>query len=252
MHKTVAPMIVLFTDFGGDGPYVGQMKAVFAQQAPGMPVIDMLHNAPRFNAQASAHLLAAYVSAFPKGSVILGVVDPSVGSAQRKPIIANIAQRWYVGPANGLFDVLAARALDAQQKVSYWEITWRPKHLSNSFHGRDLFAPVAAQLARGETPQGDEISLPVSAAAAGDLSEIIFVDHFGNVVSGLRASNVDAKARINIGEHSLAHARTFSAVPVGQGFWYENANGLVEIAVNQGNAVRTLNVTIGSRLMIDG
>jgi S-adenosyl-L-methionine hydrolase (adenosine-forming) len=252
MPKSVAPMIVLFTDFGSDGPYVGQMKAVFAQQAPAVAVIDLLHTAPRFNARASAHLLAAYVSTFPEGSVILGVVDPSVGCVERKPVIANIAGRWYVGPANGLFDVLAARALVAQQKFTFLEISRRPQELSNSFHGRDLFAPVAAQLAQGEMPTGEEISLAITPTMADDLSEIIFVDHFGNAASGLRARNVDSTAKIKIGDQKIAHARTFSEVPIGQVFWYENANGLVELAINQGDAARMMGITIGCRLEIDG
>jgi len=242
-------MIVLFTDFGSDGPYVGQMKAVLAQQAPETPVIDLLHNAPRFNAQASAHLLAAYISAFPADSVLLGVVDPGVGDGQRKAIAINIAGRWYVGPANGLFDVLAARAMLAQEDVTCWEINWQPESLSNSFHGRDLFAPVAAHLACGEMPPGVQIDWPVSAAAANDLSEVIFIDHYGNAITGLRASSVTATACLTVNEHIIMRANTFCDVAEGQTFCYENANGLMEIAINQGNVAHELNLTIGSCVM---
>jgi len=242
-------MIVLFTDFGGDGPYVGQIKAVLAQQAPETPVIDLLHNAPRFNVRASAHLLAAYISAFPADSVLLGVVDPGVGDPQRKAVVINITGRWYVGPENGLFDVLAARAILRQEEVTCWEITWRPESLSNSFHGRDLFAPVAARLARGEAPPGIQTDRLVSAAVANDLSEVIFIDHYGNAITGIRTSNIASTACLKIGEHIVMRANTFCDVAVGQAFCYENANGLMEIAINQGNAAHGLNLTIGSHVV---
>lgn len=243
-------MIVLFTDFGSDGPYVGQMKAVLAQQAAGITVIDLLCNAPRFSAQASAHLLSAYISTFPVSSVVLAVVDPGVGNMQRKPVAINIAGRWYVGPENGLFDVLAARAVAAQEEVACWEITWRPKNLSNSFHGRDLFAPVVAGLARGEEPLGARIEWTVPAIAADDLFEIIFIDHFGNAITGVRACNLDQSTGIEVSGHTLQWAKTFSDVAVGQAFCYENANGLVEFAVNQGSAAGALNLSIGDNIAI--
>ncbi len=243
-------MIVLFTDFGSDGPYVGQMKAVLAQQASETPVIDLLHTAPRFNVRASAHLLAAYISAFPADSVLLGVVDPGVGDVRRKAVAINIMGRWYVGPENGLFDVLAARAMVGQEDVTCREITWRPENLSNSFHGRDLFAPMAARLACGEIPPGVQIDWPVSVAVANDLSEVIFIDHYGNVITGVRASNIASTACLKVDERIIMRANTFCEVAVGQAFCYENANGLMEIAVNQGNAARGLGLAMGSRVAI--
>ena len=142
-------MIVLFTDFGVTGPYVGQMKAVLCQRAPTVPVIDLMHDAPNYDTQASAYLLASLVSEFPEESVFLCVVDPGVGG-QRRPVIARINRRWYVGPDNGLFNTIARHALDTSKgmsEIQWWEITWRPERLSSSFHGRDLFAPVAIILA---------------------------------------------------------------------------------------------------------
>lgn len=245
-------MIVLFTDFGNDSPYVGQLKAVLLQQAPNVPVIDLLHNAPRFDARASAHLLAAYIANFPENSVVLAVVDPGVGGAQRKPVVIKIAKRWYVGPENGLFDVLAARAIQAQESLECWEIIWRPKNLSNSFHGRDLFAPLAARLACGEISPGEQFDWPVTANAAQDLFEIIFIDHYGNAITGVRASNVNAMAALTLGGRSIGRANTFSDVAVGQAFCYENANGLIEVAINQGDAAGELNLVVGSDIAMNG
>src|SRR5688572_20369536 len=137
-------MIFLFTDFGAADLYVGQVKAVLAAQAPRVPVIDLLHDAPAFNIKAGAHLLAALAGRIPRGSVTLAVVDPGVGGP--RGAVAVLADgRWLVGPDNGLISVTAARAARAE----IFEIGWKPRTLSASFHGRDLFAPVVAMLAGG-------------------------------------------------------------------------------------------------------
>lgn len=240
-------MIILFTDFGAGGPYVGQMKAVLAQYAPTVPVIDLLNEAPRFDITASAHLLAAYVNSFPADSVFLGVVDPTVGSAERSPVIVKVDGRWFVGPGNGLFDVVAARGDDVQ----CLEITWRPELLSHSFHGRDLFAPVAARLARGELPLAEIIPSYIPSIATDDLCQIIYIDHYGNAITGVRAARLKHSSKLLIGEALLTHARIFSEVTIGQAFWYENANGLVEIAVNQGHAAKLLVLKVGDAFTID-
>ena len=106
--------------------------------ASNVPVIDLLHDAPSFNVQASAHLLAALSMQIPPGSVTLAVVDPGVGGP-RDAVALEADGNWYIGPDNGLLSVLAVRA----KACTYWRITWRPEKLSASFHGRDLFAPVA-------------------------------------------------------------------------------------------------------------
>jgi S-adenosyl-L-methionine hydrolase (adenosine-forming) len=142
-------MIALFTDFGLHGPYTGQMKAVLHQMAPGVPVIDLFADAPAGNPKAAAYLLAAYAAWFPTGTIFLCVVDPGVGG-ERPPLIIEADERWYVGPGNGLFELVQRRA----NAVRRWDITWQPERLSASFHGRDLFAPVAAMLACRAAPPG--------------------------------------------------------------------------------------------------
>ena len=117
-------MIVLFTDFGLHGPYTGQMKAVLHQMAPGIPVIDLFADAPVGNPKASAYLLAAYAVWFPAGTVFLCVVDPGVGGA-RPPIILEADGRRYVGPGNGLFELVQRRAAEARS----WHIDWKPELL---------------------------------------------------------------------------------------------------------------------------
>ena len=241
-------MIVLFTDFGNAGPYVGQMKAVLYRDCPGVPIVDLVADAPAHNPRAAAYLLAALAPEFPPGSIFLGVVDPGVGDPARRPAAVAVDGQWFVGPDNGLFNVVAARG----GTVQWWDIDWRPPRLSASFHGRDLFAPVAARIARGEAPPGtlhpaaDRI-LP---GWPQDLAEIVYIDGFGNVMTGVRAAQLAAAARVRLRKTDIVHARTFAAVPVGRLFWYENANGLVEIAVNQGSAAQVLGAAIGDAVHI--
>jgi S-adenosylmethionine hydrolase len=258
-------MIVLFTDFGLNDPYVGQMHAVLAREAPGVPVIDLFHSVPAFNIRAGAYLLPAYARDFPPGTVFVGVVDPGVGGA-RRPVMLQADQCWYVGPDNGLFEMVRRRATEYECRV----IHWRPPEMSASFHGRDLFAPVAARLARGEIPDSEPVNhfperrsaesllvrgeIPDAAPAdifwPEDLAEIIHIDHYGNGISGLRAASVSTLLAVRAGAEVLKYARVFSEVPPGTAFWYENANGLVEIAVNGGSAAARLGLRPGDPLTL--
>ena len=236
--------IFLFTDFGAADIYVGQLKSVLDRHAPGIAVIDLLHEAPAFNVRASAHLLAALATRIPAGSVTLAVVDPGVGSA-RDAVALEANGSWYLGPDNGLLSVLAARATTP----AVWRITWQPDALSASFHGRDLFAPLAAAIVRGEFPAGKAVAengLKVEWGAT-DLGEIIYIDHYGNAFTGLRAQGLGRDTRVATGSRSFEYARVFSEMPQGEVFWYENSLGLVEIAGNACSAARQLGLAVGQR-----
>ena len=236
-------MIVLFTDFGLAGPYTGQMKAILHREAPGVPIVDLFADAPACDPRASAYLLAAYSAWLPPGTVFLAVVDPGVGGV-RAALVVEADGRRFVGPDNGLFELVMRRAA----AVRACEIAWRPAVLSETFHGRDLFAPVAARLALG-TLAPDALRPIEPACRAGwpdDLPEVVYIDRYGNAMTGLRAALLPQSARLRAAGHDLARARTFSEFPSGQAFWYENANGLAEVAVNACRADTTLGLAIGS------
>jgi S-adenosylmethionine hydrolase len=235
--------ILLFTDFGSNDLYVGQVEAVLDRHAPGVRVIHLLHEAPPFNVRAAAHLLAALARDLPHGHVFLGVVDPGVGS-ERGAVVLRADGRWYVGPDNGLFSVVAARAA----ATSVWRITARSPDASPSFHGRDVFAPVAAAVATGDFPNRDVAPARELAVRFGgnDLAEVIYVDHFGNAFTGIRARDVPAARRLVANRREMAYARVFAEAAPGTTFWYENSSGLVEIAVNQGHAARELGLAVGT------
>ncbi len=235
-------MIVLYTDFGGDDPYVGQVHCAIRENGWNGPVIDLLHNAPSFDVKASAYLLAALVEELPPACVVMAVVDPGVGS-ERAPIMVQIQDRWLVGPDNGLLSVTLRRA-------EHWRchrIEWRPLRLSNSFHGRDLFAPVAAMLARGELPKHTtDFSLDACEHWPDDLPQIIYIDHYGNAMTGLRANFLDVDRRVYIDGAPLPMFWNFADAPAGTPFWYCNSIGLAEIAMKSGHAARKLGLRIGS------
>jgi S-adenosylmethionine hydrolase len=242
-------MIALFTDFGPLGPYTGQMIAALKRVAPSLEALVLMSDAPTFNPRASAYLLAALLDDLPPGAVVLGVVDPGVGG-ERRPVAVEVDGRWLVGPDNGLFAIAARRAAEAR----WYEIAWRPERLSASFHGRDLFAPVAARLALGAAPPGPPIGAAgvVGSDWLDDLTELIYVDHFGNVMTGLRAARIGTDKMLVAGGCMVRHARTFGSVNPGAAFWYENANGLCEIAVNRARADLALGLSVGLAVEVVG
>ena len=206
-----------------------------------MSVIDALHDAPDFAIEPAAHLLFSLASEYPAGTVFLAVVDPGVGG-RRDAIVVQADGRRFVGPDNGLLSILWARS----RSRKCWRIAWRPKRLTSSFHGRDLFAPVAAALATKRIPRSwlTRKAEPEVRLEGDDLARIIYIDHYGNAVTGLREFRTDW--RVRAGGRTLTYARTFEAA---RGpFWYENSMGLVEIAAPRRSAAKLLRLSIGSRV----
>ncbi|MGC2854043.1 SAM hydrolase/SAM-dependent halogenase family protein [Novispirillum sp. DQ9] len=249
-------MIVLFTDFGLEGPYLGQVRAVLHRAAPGVPVVDLFSDLPPFDPGAAAYLLPAYGGEpFPEGTVVLAVVDPGVGT-DRAPLVAQAGGRWFVGPDNGVLSRVIAQDPEARA----WRVIWRPDRLSASFHGRDLFAPVAAALASGGRP-GDgtppllceHIAPPtlVGADWPPDRAAVVYVDRYGNAMTGLRADALHPQAVLVAGGRRIRRAATFGQVPVGEVLWYANANGLVEIACNSASAAEVLGMRVGSPVAVE-
>ena len=244
VHSTaMASALVFLSDFGTEDTAVAAMKGVAYGVSAELKAFDLTHEIPAFNVWEGAYRLKQAMPYWPAGTVFVCVVDPGVGSA-RSPMLLHADGQVFVGPGNGLFEIIARRSTAFEA----WEITWRPERLSPSFHGRDLFAPAAAAHARG-----DGVAMAPMADSAwrqpdwpDDLAQVIYLDHFGNAITGLRAAGLADDGQIRAGGEILAGARTFSEVPVGQAFWYENANGLVEIAINQGSAAQQLDLIQGS------
>ncbi len=238
--------IVLFTDFGGEGPYMGQMESVIDNLAPDARVIHLLSNAPTADPLLSAYLLAALSKSFPPNTIFLAVVDPGVGG-QRAAVVLEADGQFFVGPDNGLLNTVAVHANQHQ----WFEIVWQPENCSNTFHGRDLFAPIAASLHTGSEK---EFLQPVInrevADWPADLCRIIYFDHFGNAMTGIRyQQRFDGQALL-INGIEVKQADTFCSVKKGQAFWYKNSSGLIEIAANRGNIQMILMLELGNDVII--
>jgi len=236
--------IVLFTDFGASGPYLGQMESVLRQTAPNVTVINLLSNAPIANPRLSAYLLAALRHSFPANSIFLAVVDPGVGGGRRAVVLRADGQS-FVGPDNGLLNTVAVQAENAQ----WSEIIWRPEQCSMSFHGRDIFAPIAAKLAINAA---NDLLRPFErndlSAWSRNLTEVIYFDHYGNAMTGLRYCAAFSGKILTINGFALKQADTFGAVAEQQAFWYKNSSGLIEIAVNKGRSEQQLALKLGMPL----
>ncbi|MEX0731686.1 MAG: SAM-dependent chlorinase/fluorinase [Aquisalimonadaceae bacterium] len=235
-------MFVLFTDFTLHGPYVGQLKAALHAHAPGVPVIDLMHDAPALDPRSSAFLLEPICRSLPPGCVVIGVVDPGVGTT-RPACVIEADGRWFVGPDNGLFEFVARRGRD----VRYRRLPPAGEDASPSFHGRDVFAPAAAAVLRGELP-GDEAEAAERRYRVDwgdDTPQVLYVDGYGNAITGIRGDVVSDQAIVQAGETELTRAETFGHMSRGAGFWYRNSSGLVEIAVNGGRADRILGLEVG-------
>ena len=237
-------LLFTFTDFGPGRLYTGQLHAAIAAVAPACRVVELLDDAPGFDVGASAQLLAAVLPRLPDDAVVLAVVDPGVGGA-RRALAVRADERWLVGPDNGLFDAVKVYS----RRFVAHEITWRPPALSATFHGRDLFAPVAALLAtdpaRFDGPTVDYRPRPAPAAG------IIYVDGYGNCLTGVRAADCSASARLRLGPRTLPRLQRFEQGQAGVPFCYENSLGLLEIAVNRDSAARLLGLSVGDGVVID-
>lgn len=238
-------MILTFTDFGTAGPYLGQMRAVLLRAAPEVPVVDLMSDAPAFAPHLAAVLLAALESTALPGDVVLAVVDPGVGTG-RAPLALEIDGRWFVGPDNGLFELVLRRAREARG----FRIAWRPANLSASFHGRDLFAPVAAGLARGRTDRLEPAQPTRFPERPARPAVVVYVDGYGNAMTGLEAESLPQDAVIEAGGRRLSRARTFGEVPAGEPFWYENSLGRAEIAANGTSAAALLGLAPGTQVTL--
>lgn len=243
--QTAAEFIALFTDFGVGSHYIGQVKARLYAEGITQPIIDLCADAPLFDSRASAYLLASLLGYLPQHTAIIAVVDPGVGS-DRRAILTKCDGHWLLGPDNGLLAVAINRA----KRVRLQTIQLDLKTKRYTFHGRDIFAPAAALLCKGQCVPGDVVDKTsvVGADWPNDSFQIIYIDHYGNALSGVTGDMIAPGQRLKVNDIEVSYAKTFSAVEPGSCFWYVNANNLVEVAVNCGMASKLLQLTIGSAI----
>jgi S-adenosylmethionine hydrolase len=243
-------VITLLTDFGTADGYVGEMKGVLASLAPSATLVDVAHDVAPHDVDGARLALARYWRRFPEGTVHLVVVDPDVGSA-RGALATQSEGRFLVGPDNG---VLSPALLHAGARC----VTLRvPSTAAPTFHGRDVFAPAAAQLALGASletlgaVEGDPLIRRTPEATRRDdggvHGEVISVDRFGNAVTNLLAMR---GGQVQVGELTLGLRRTYADAASGEPMALVGSSGLVEIAVRDGSAAERLELRRGSSVVL--
>jgi S-adenosylmethionine hydrolase len=259
------PIITLTTDYGTSDHLVGVLKGVILRIVPNAGIIDINHHVVPFDVLDGALTIAAAYRYFPPRTVHVVVVDPGVGT-ERRPILVNADQQYFVAPDNGVLSLIYER----EEVVLVRHITAEHYFLnpvSSTFHGRDVFAPVAAWLAKAFQTEafGEEITdyvrfkLPRAKAAGGALKGVVLrVDSFGNLVTNFMAEDLpqamstDGKIRMQVGGKRVEKlAQTFAQGAAGEPVAVVGSSGFLEIAVNKGHAARALGVNRGAEVVLE-
>jgi S-adenosylmethionine hydrolase len=265
-----APVITFLSDYGHDDDFVGVCHGVIARLAPEARVIDVSHGIPRHDIRAGALLLRGSLPFMPAG-VHLAVVDPDVGAA-RRAVALRVADagRLLVGPDNGLLSLAAEEFGGVVEAIDIGRSPFRLEPVSATFHGRDLFAPIAAQLAIGADPAslGDpcdpdalvRLELPRPTIEHGALvAHALYVDRFGNVQLNVSHADLDG-AGLRLGQpmavsaagtvHTAHYGRTFGDVAPGELLVYEDAHRTLALAVSRGSAAVRLGIVLDDEIRI--
>lgn len=241
-------LVTLMTDFGTADGYVGAMKGVLYSRAPGVRVVDVSHAIPRHDVSAAAHALTNTVPFFPAGTIHVCVVDPGVGT-DRKAVIVMHKDQILVGPDNGVFSLIAPRATRAYEISESAFLRDRP---SMTFHGRDVFAAAAAEVARGGHPEdaGPQVvlrgRLPAE-HAEGSAACVAHIDVFGNLITNIARAKVPEGAGFRIAGRKIASlSESYSNVGSGELVAYIGSRETLEFAIREGNAAETLGASRGT------
>lgn len=261
------PVISLTTDFGTADGYAGTMKGVMLGICPEAALVDISHEIHPQAVQQAAHVLSTAVPYFTPGAVHLVVVDPGVGS-ERRPIAVQTGRATYVAPDNGVLSLALAQD-PAHLAVHLTESRYHLAPVSATFHGRDIFAPVAAHLARGialldmgiEIPISDLVPLPLrppeQQSDGSWWGTVLHIDRFGNLTTDIQApiAMADPQSSISIlvGDIQIVGlSRTYADVAPGEMVAYVGSSGHLEIAVREGNAAVRLGLDVGAPVQVRG
>lgn len=258
------PIITLTTDYGTNDHLVGTLKGVILKINPDVTIVDITHHVTPFDLLDGALSIGAAYSYFPARTIHIIVVDPGVGT-ERRPLLATSENQYFVAPDNGVLSLIYER--DPNVVVRHANVEhYYLQPVSKTFHGRDVFAPIAAWLAKsGQTASMGEViedykkfAMPRPKAANGLMKGIVMrVDAFGNLVTNFRPEDISEAARkagkvdLAVGTHTVARlVETFALGNAGEPIAYVGSSGYVEIAVNKGNAARTLALGRGAHVTL--
>ena len=256
------PIITLTSDFGTSSPFVGAMKGAILGINPAARLIDLSHDIPPFDIRHAAFFLAEALPHFPPHTIHVVVIDPEVGGT-RNALFVGVAGQRIVVPDNGCWTLLAEGRDRPLRVLKLAEPKYWRTPVSPTFHGRDIFAPVAAYLSLGVSPSQlgpvlttwRELAWPIPNRTARAIAgEVIFVDHFGNLISnipGHALTSLPPTARVAAAGVVARKVRTYADAQVGELVSLVSSSGLLEIAIVQGNAASKLGLGVGAPLRIE-
>jgi len=256
----VKTAITLLTDFGTADYFVGAVKGAILSVNAEAVIVDITHEIPPQDIEAAAFTLLAAYKTFPAGTIHVAVVDPGVGST-RRPIILSANGQFFVGPDNGLFTYIYDREPGYQVFHVTADKYFRPEP-SSTFHGRDIFAPVAAALSNGVNPRkvgpriDDAVRLPISLEPEvlenGDVrARIIHIDHFGNCVTNITRDLVKPGCILTINRKTIRHFRNYYGEDsTNTPFAIWGSAGFLEVSVNGGSAAKVLGAKCGDTVLL--
>ena len=263
-NTVLNPIITLTTDFGLRDPYVAEMKAVILSICPSATIIDITHQIEKFNIRMGAYTIAAATPYFPEGTIHVAVVDPSVGT-RRRAVLVQTESSYYIGPDNGVL-TLAAKNQGVKHIYGIENPKFMLPRISNTFHGRDIFAPAAAHLANGISPSefGQEICEIVTPKFARltkgknvVVGEVLHIDGFGNIVTNLREKDlecIDVKAIVNLELRKvrlkLKLCKAYDEVGAQKPLAIIGSHNFLEISINQGNAAENFQIRVGDKITL--
>jgi S-adenosylmethionine hydrolase len=258
----VTAVITLTTDFGARDPYVAEMKAVILGLNPTVRLIDVSHEIAAHDVIEGALAVQAMAAVCPEGTIHVAVVDPGVGTRRRGLVVAAVGQ-LFVGPDNGIFT--PALTDPECQAFELRAAEYRRSRVSATFHGRDVFAPAAAHLARGIAPAsfGPPVTDPVCVtlaatreAGGGLQGRVIHVDRFGNLVTSIdsetveRLSRGDSVLKVRIAGRRMPVVRTYGDLPIGGAGALAGSHGRLEVAVREGSAAARFRARRGTTVLL--
>ena len=256
-----SPIITLTTDFGLQDHYVGTMKGVILGRCPQAQLIDITHEIEPFSIYAGAYAIAQTAPYFPAGTVHLVVVDPGVGT-ERRPLLIEAREQYFIAPDNGVLSLILARHREARVREISNRDLWLPSP-SATFHGRDVFAPVAGSLATGQVRPSDVGPIVKGATLLPDLEPVkladqrwrgivLSADRFGNVITNFESAALLPRFTLTVGSVEVTKRReTFGNADPGVCFVYAGSSGYLEIGMNQASAGKLLAVGPGDPVMLD-
>lgn len=242
--------ITLLTDFGTADYFVGAMKGVILSVNPQAVIVDITHEIPAQDVAAGAFTLLAAYDSFPEGTIHVAVVDPGVGS-ERRAIVVTAGKHFFVGPDNGIFTHIYDRN-PSHKTFHITNETYFRQPVSNTFHGRDVFAPVAAALSTGlnASSLGPPISDPIRFFKS-EQPQIIHIDRFGNLITNITRERFKDGMKLSINGKVISAFRNFFGENVGaanEPFAIWGSAGFLEIAVNGGSAAEILGAKRGDEV----